>query len=362
MNPTSGLPLVSVVIPTRNRRRLLAEAIESVRRQSYPHWELIVVDDCSEDDTWVWLSSLADPRIRAVRLGHHSERSAARNRGLAGARGDYVLFLDDDDLLVPEALTVLAGAMDRFPHVVGAAGAVEQFDARGHSRRLPWVRRARCILPWPTILWGWWILQGQAAIKRETLVAVGGWDPGLAGPEDQELWLRLGLRGPVVLVPNLVLKNRFHSTWRGVDTPEVEQVFRERFVRRLEGADLVLAGRVLSSREHFEVAVSHYQCAEWFAGLMAVARAVRAAPDITLGPPLRGRVLGLMARLLLGLLTGSKGVGLVRVGVREVRRRLRMSPEGVAVLSGSAIVGGQAINRRVAGSANHGATSRPGSG
>src|SRR5437016_5583373 len=87
-------PLVTVVIPTRNRLRYLEEAIESVRRQTYPNWELVVVDDASEDGTWEWLQMLVDPRIHALRQPQHRERSAARNRGLAEARGEYVLFLD----------------------------------------------------------------------------------------------------------------------------------------------------------------------------------------------------------------------------------------------------------------------------
>jgi hypothetical protein len=88
----SGLPRVTVVIPTRNRLRLLREAIESVERQSLSEWELVVVDDASEDDTPTWLEGQRNPRIRRVRLDEHSERSAARNRGLREARGETVLF------------------------------------------------------------------------------------------------------------------------------------------------------------------------------------------------------------------------------------------------------------------------------
>src|SRR5947208_15659485 len=92
-------PLVSAVIPTRNRLGFLQEAVESARRQTYANWELIVVDDASEDGTWVWLCSLNDLRIRTFRLEHRSERSIARNQGLSKARGEFALFLDDDDLL-----------------------------------------------------------------------------------------------------------------------------------------------------------------------------------------------------------------------------------------------------------------------
>src|SRR5439155_5109675 len=102
------------------------EAVESVRRQTYPNWELIVVDDCSEDDTWPWLSALHDSRIRAVRLDRHSERSAARNLGLAEACGEYILFLDDDDRLMSRALERLVTAILSRPGAVGVAGGAMQ--------------------------------------------------------------------------------------------------------------------------------------------------------------------------------------------------------------------------------------------
>src|SRR5439155_19601878 len=107
--------LLSVVIPTRNRLGFLQEAVESVRRQTYANWELIVVDDASEDGTWVWLCSLNDLRIRTFRLEHRSERSIARNQGLSKARGEFALFLDDDDLLHSRALKRLTKALHRRP-------------------------------------------------------------------------------------------------------------------------------------------------------------------------------------------------------------------------------------------------------
>lgn len=115
-------PTVSVVIPTRNRRALLKEAVESVERQTLQHWELVIVDDASDDGTWAWLSSVADPRVRVIRQDAHAERSAARNRGLAEANGRFILFLDDDDRLFPKALERLARALERRPHVVASVG------------------------------------------------------------------------------------------------------------------------------------------------------------------------------------------------------------------------------------------------
>jgi len=100
---------VSVVIATRNRSALLAEAVRSVLAQTGVRWELLVVDDASTDGTWAYLEALRGPSVRGLRLEIHGERSAARNLGLAEARAPYVMFLDDDDLLRKGALQVLCG-------------------------------------------------------------------------------------------------------------------------------------------------------------------------------------------------------------------------------------------------------------
>lgn len=90
-------PLVSVVIPTRNRTALLARAIQSVRQQTYENLEIIVVDDASTDDTQKIVGGLADPRIRYIRHDVNRGGPAARNTGILAARGEYIAFLDDDD-------------------------------------------------------------------------------------------------------------------------------------------------------------------------------------------------------------------------------------------------------------------------
>ena len=94
-------PLVSVVIPTRNRSRLLQNAIHSVSRQTYANLEIIVVDDGSTDDTTTLMTAMTEPRIRYLRLNTPTGASAARNIGIRAAHGDVIGFLDDDDEWLP---------------------------------------------------------------------------------------------------------------------------------------------------------------------------------------------------------------------------------------------------------------------
>lgn len=331
------LPLVSVIIPTRNRRAFLEEAIESVKAQTYPNWELVVVDDCSEDDTWAWLSSLEHSSIRAVRLERHSERSAARNRGLAEASGEYVLFLDDDDLLTPRALECLMQAAERHPEAVGVAGAAVQFDGRGHRRRVSWVRRGWKGPVWPLVLWGWCIWQGQAVMRRHEVVATGGWNERLVSAEDHEFWLRLGFRGPTVLVCDPVLENRVHITRRRADTAEIESRFRRAFAEGLSEADARLARRVLLSREAFGRASKAYVENKFCEGFNWWIRSLRQAPDVTLSAPLRKTVLGVGVRIFVGVVLGSRGAGLARRVCVCARQLLRRAPQGEVQVSGSSL-------------------------
>src|SRR3989337_547676 len=113
MNRPAGAPLVSVIIPTHNRRRLLEETIGSVLRQTEIEWELIVVDDASDDDTSEFVRSLSQTAVRGIRLEHNVGQSAARQKGAGLATAPTLMFLDDDDVLRPKALATLHAALER---------------------------------------------------------------------------------------------------------------------------------------------------------------------------------------------------------------------------------------------------------
>ena len=96
--------LISVVIPTYNRRHLLQKAIDSVLTQTYPHFELIVVDDCSTDGTEHFVKSLSDKRISYTKHKQNKHASASRNTGIKLSKGEFIAFLDDDDKWLPTKL------------------------------------------------------------------------------------------------------------------------------------------------------------------------------------------------------------------------------------------------------------------
>lgn len=132
-HPDSGVtrpfqPLVSVVLPTHNRVTLLRDAIASVVAQTYRHWELIVVDDGSTDDTPEVLSAITDHRVRPVRIVHSGNASVARNVGIAAARGSHVAFQDDDDVWLPDKLERQCAALGARPDAAWCYSDAEFVD------------------------------------------------------------------------------------------------------------------------------------------------------------------------------------------------------------------------------------------
>lgn len=96
--------LVSIVMPSYNAEKFVSETIESVLRQTYTNWELIIVDDCSKDNTAEVVANFQDARIRFMRNEKNSGAAVSRNRALREAKGRWIAFLDSDDLWEPEKL------------------------------------------------------------------------------------------------------------------------------------------------------------------------------------------------------------------------------------------------------------------
>jgi teichuronic acid biosynthesis glycosyltransferase TuaG len=139
---SNGGLLVSIVIPAFNAARFIGEAIGSVQSQTYGTWEMIVVDDCSRDDTCTIVEGLAaaDPRIRLVRRKENGGPAAARNTALDAATGQYVAFLDSDDVWLPRKLerqTTFMRARGAALSFTGYRRISESADACGRLIRVP---------------------------------------------------------------------------------------------------------------------------------------------------------------------------------------------------------------------------------
>ena len=104
MADIANQPLVSVIIPTHNRAEIVTRAIASVQSQTYQHWEIIIVDDASQDNTVEIIQQLDDSRLRYISHETNLGGSEARNTGIKQAQGEYIAFLDSDDVWLPNKL------------------------------------------------------------------------------------------------------------------------------------------------------------------------------------------------------------------------------------------------------------------
>ena len=192
---------VSVVIPVRDGRRYLPEAIASIRAQTLAPLEIVVVDDGSADDSGDLAAAAGATVIRRAAEGP----AAARNAGAAAARGEALAFLDADDLAAPDRLALQVRALTADPRALAVAGRMVQFLSPDRVDEL----RGRFACPEEpahsfTI--------GTLLIRREAFLASGGLDASLSGGEVIE-WLQrardAGAR--VALIDAVVLRRRIHG-------------------------------------------------------------------------------------------------------------------------------------------------------
>lgn len=186
--------LVTVLTATRDGADWLPETIASVRRQSFPRYEHLIVDDGSEDTTPQLLAAYAaaDARVRLVRNERALGVGAALNRGLAAAQGAYIAILDHDDLAAPRRLERQIQFLERRPEVGVLGTAFDWFDGQG--------RRYRQRNPTDPDLIRWALLfsnpvcHSSAMLRRELVLQSGGYSSRQRYAADYELFIRLARR------------------------------------------------------------------------------------------------------------------------------------------------------------------------
>jgi glycosyltransferase involved in cell wall biosynthesis len=285
-SPTSE-GLVSVVIPTYNRARYIAETLESVLAQAYAPVEVVVVDDGSTDDT----RAVVERYVPAVTYvwQENAERGAARNRGLALARGEFVAFLDSDDVWLPGKLEREVELLRRRPDVGLVYSDTEVIDADGELRRRV---RHECHEGWVTehLLRRNFISIGAHLVRADALRAAGGFreDRALAGSEDWEAWVRLSLKVQFAHLPGAFARIRVHPSNTMSDAATMERGMRYAY-------ELVSAADYLTPRQRrllprarakvaFHSAINYCVAGDRKRTWALLAEAVRCAPGVVLDP------------------------------------------------------------------------------
>jgi len=213
---------VSIITPFRDAEAHLADAIASVQAQTFADWELLLVDDRSSDSGPAIATATAagDARIRRLATqGDQAGAAAARNVGLAAATGEFVAFLDADDLFEPGKLAFEVQLLSDHPQAAMAYGpALWWCDEPAWSRRESMAPFAGALHPAPQLFTAILMEQrGQVPctcavlIRRSALDQVGGFEEALSLYEDQTLWAKLLLRFPVYVHDEITSRYRQHE-------------------------------------------------------------------------------------------------------------------------------------------------------
>ena len=203
-------PLVSVIIPTFNRALMVIEAVESVLAQKFDDFEIIVVDDGSKDDTQ---NRLLAYKNRITFLSQKNKGvSAARNTGVKNAKGEFIAFLDSDDLWLPDKLSVQTdffinqnrGALICQTEEVWIRKGLRVNPCRKHQKRDGFIFSESlhlCLVSPSAVM-----------LKRSFFEKTGGFDENLPACEDYDLWLRVSCRYPIFLIDTpLIVKRGGHD-------------------------------------------------------------------------------------------------------------------------------------------------------
>ena len=202
------MPHVSVVIPTYNRRSLVKEAIESVLKQTYSNFEVLVVDDGSTDDTRPVVEQVQDSRVKYY-YKNNSGPAAARNLGLDKSKGRYISFLDSDDLWPPEYLETVIGQLDKNKDYGAAYTRVICVQQDGTRKEMSEDKRYKS---------GWMaeaFFQTSPGLFPSAICFCKSvwdnifWDEQLIGGEDYDLFVRISVKTNFLFVPHTSIIKRW---------------------------------------------------------------------------------------------------------------------------------------------------------
>jgi glycosyltransferase involved in cell wall biosynthesis len=186
--------LVSIVIPTFNQADYLTDALACVQRQTFVNWEAIVVNNYSNDNTISTVESFNDRRIQLINFANNGIIARSRNLAMNNARGEFIAFLDSDDLWKEEKLAQCVDVLERGADLVchaerwfggGAADRIVKYGPSGSASYEALLTKGNCI-------------STSATVVRHTVIdAVGGFrdNPDFVTTEDYDLWLRIAKRG-----------------------------------------------------------------------------------------------------------------------------------------------------------------------
>jgi glycosyltransferase involved in cell wall biosynthesis len=204
------MPKVSVIMPVKNGKSFLSEAIESILAQTFSNFEFIIVDDASTDNSSTIVRQYKDDRILLVTSKNHLGLTASLNKALKQAKGEYIARMDADDISLPERLQRQVEVLDADAELKLCGSWVELIDKKGikiGERKYP----VEYDLIQKDIMRYNPFVHPSIMMKKNILSAIGHYDEGLDGAEDYDLFLRIVKKYKSSNIPAILLKYRLGS-------------------------------------------------------------------------------------------------------------------------------------------------------
>jgi glycosyltransferase involved in cell wall biosynthesis len=235
------MPKVSVVIPAYNAMAYLPETVESVLKQTFTDFEVLIIDDGSSDHIVQWASQVTDRRVKLISQENQGV-SAARNTGIAHAKGEYVAFLDADDLWEPTKLEKQVHCLENNP----AAGLVYTWsaliDQLGNPLGILLASHIEGNV-WEQIVVKDMISNGSSPmVRRSCFETVGVFDPDrkISGAADRDMWIRIAASYPFIVVKEPLTLYRRHPQSMAKNRSEMLQATRQMFEKIFQSVPLDL--------------------------------------------------------------------------------------------------------------------------
>lgn len=217
--------LVSVIIPCFNAERWIAETIDSCLKQTYPYIEIIVIDDCSTDNSLEIIKSYGD-KVIWERLTENKGGCYARNRGFALSKGEYIQFLDADDFILPEKIERQINYLEE----TGADAIYGDWRFQGHQsngviflEQVEKPGKQTDILQ--SLIENWWTAVASLLYTRTAVEKSGGWDEDFSAAQDRDFFISVIMAGAKV-----VYQPGCYSIYRRYGSVTVSTVSKQRWV------------------------------------------------------------------------------------------------------------------------------------
>jgi len=265
--------LVSIIMPTYNHGHFISRALDSVIDQTYPFWEMIIVDNYSTDDTSKIISSYLDPRIRFLKINNKGIIGLSRNKGLEHAKGSWIAFLDSDDWWEKSKLEIAVKQIKKGATLVYHDIFLESIKTNYLQRRISKKYQVKTPVLVDLLIRENPIATSTVLVRRDVLIKVGGMseDPTMVGAEDLNTWLKIAkMTEKFVHIPKALGGYRMHPD--GISKKDMSEPMRAAMSdfrsslsfeqqKILEARLSYIKGRYLYLQEKYLIAIPYlYGC------------------------------------------------------------------------------------------------------